>query len=212
MNKLSIVTTPFRPELLEELLPDFWTSSAIGLCLTDDRGTIQAVNAIALLPVSATVTLGGTVEIDGVWTVTVAGTPYAYTVKRSASVLLSGTPATGEAWQITVEGTTYSNTVLAGQSLATIASALTTSFNAAPVANAFSSSCNPTSLGDSRSAAIPEPTTAATRNPVPTSSATTRCRRPGLAAHCAVIPGCRLCQSCRGLVAWTIALCMPSAA
>ncbi|HEY8932424.1 MAG TPA: response regulator [Rariglobus sp.] len=45
MNKLSIITTPFRPELLEELLPDFWTSTAIGLCLTDDRGTIQAVNS-----------------------------------------------------------------------------------------------------------------------------------------------------------------------
>jgi Ca2+-binding RTX toxin-like protein len=97
--------------------------------------TIQAVNAIALMPVSATVTLGGVAEIDGVWTVTVAGTPYAYTVKRSASVLLSGTPTIDEAWQITVEGATYSHTVLAGQSLATIASALTTSFNAAPVAN-----------------------------------------------------------------------------
>ena len=43
-----------------------------------------------------------------------------------------------------------------------------------PVAIEFASSCNPTSPGESRCAAIPDPTTAATRNPVPTVSAATR--------------------------------------
>ena len=41
----------------------------------------------------------------------------------------------------------------------------------APVAIEFSSSCSPTSSGESRCAAMPEPTTIATRNAVPTASA-----------------------------------------
>jgi hypothetical protein len=48
-----------------------------------------------------------------------------------------------------------------------------------PVASAFSRSCNPASLGEDRWAAIPEPMTAATRNPVPTASAVSR--RPRIA-------------------------------
>ena len=44
----------------------------------------------------------------------------------------------------------------------------------APVAIEFSSSCSPTSSGDRRCAAIPEPTTIATRNAVPTASAVAR--------------------------------------
>ena len=69
--------------------------------------------------------------------------------------------------------------------------AMISAASAAPVAIAFSSSCSPTSPGDNRCAAIPEPTTAATRNAVPTSSATARCRRPGPAADSAVISGCQ---------------------
>src|SRR5207237_6644909 len=45
---------------------------------------------------------------------------------------------------------------------------------AAPVAMVFASSASAAFPPDSRSAIIPEPTTAATRNPVPTNSATTR--------------------------------------
>ena len=41
----------------------------------------------------------------------------------------------------------------------------------APVAIEFSSSCRPTSFGDIRCAAMPEPTTIATRNAVPSASA-----------------------------------------
>ena len=44
----------------------------------------------------------------------------------------------------------------------------------APVAVEFSSSCRPMSLGESRCAAMPEPTTTATRNAVPTASALAR--------------------------------------
>ena len=42
---------------------------------------------------------------------------------------------------------------------------------AAPVTTLFSNSCRPTSSGDKRWAAIPEPITAATKNAVPTNSA-----------------------------------------
>ena len=45
---------------------------------------------------------------------------------------------------------------------------------AAPVAMLFSSSCSPTSPGDKRLAAMPEPITAMTRNAVPRSSAAAR--------------------------------------
>ena len=47
----------------------------------------------------------------------------------------------------------------------------------APVAVEFSSSCRPTSSGDRRWAEMPEPTTMATRNAVPTSSAVAAPRR-----------------------------------
>src|SRR5689334_15677892 len=46
--------------------------------------------------------------------------------------------------------------------------------SAAPVAIEFSSNCNPVSSGDSRCAAMPEPTTAATRSAVPVASAVAR--------------------------------------
>src|SRR4051794_23869460 len=50
----------------------------------------------------------------------------------------------------------------------------------APVAIEFSSSCNPTSPGESLCAAMPEPTTIATSNAVPTASALARRARSRL--------------------------------
>ena len=75
--------------------------------------------------------------------------------------------------------------------------AMISAASAAPVANAFSSSCSPTSLGDSRCAAIPEPTTAATRKAVPTSSATARCRRGGPPPESSGIDSGRRSRACR---------------
>ncbi len=46
--------------------------------------------------------------------------------------------------------------------------------SAAPVAIEFSSNCRPVSPGDSRCAAIPEPTTTATSSAVPSASAVAR--------------------------------------
>src|SRR5438270_7457063 len=48
------------------------------------------------------------------------------------------------------------------------------------VAVEFSSNCSPTSPGDNRTAAIPDPTTTATSNAVPTASAVRRRARVGL--------------------------------
>ena len=50
-------------------------------------------------------------------------------------------------------------------------SAMIRATSTAPVTTLFSSSCSPTSFGESRTAAMPEPMTAATRNAVPMASA-----------------------------------------
>ena len=52
--------------------------------------------------------------------------------------------------------------------------------SAAPVIRLFTSSWRPTSSGESRCAAMPEPTTAMTRNAVPTASAASRGPSAGL--------------------------------
>src|SRR5207244_2853240 len=54
--------------------------------------------------------------------------------------------------------------------------------SAAPVAMVFASSASATFPADKRSAIIPEPTTAATRNAVPRNSAATRLDKLGLIA------------------------------
>ena len=62
----------------------------------------------------------------------------------------------------------------------------------------FSSSCRPTSSGESRWAAMPEPTTTVTSRPVPRNSATSR--RPGRARAALMVPRCGAARGGRGVM------------